>query len=437
MIKENIKMINYHFPKSFPRAEEIKVYVNKEEVDVLKTNVGYIVSVAYEGTVQIDIESVKKINKLTISPLRLNLKATINQEKAAIVVDENVYLYIEVDGVSRPIFFYGNKITNYNSDEATYYFKAGQIYEVGDLMLKDNESIYIEGGAIVVGGIRATNSSNIKIYGNGILDGSYFMNSGHRTILMDKCTMVEIKDITIIQPPCWMILIAGCTGVHIDHVKEIGEVIGSDGVDIVGSSDVLVENCIFRNNDDSIAIKAFERMCLDSGKYSGWNQKLDNIEIRHCTFINGGGGNAIEIGHELQIDEVKNIHFHDIDIVCVSGFGAAIAIHAGDRATVKDVIYENIRIQHYYDKLIDFRVMKSKFNSDEKRGQIRNILLRNIKVRESEYNPGYSISLIGGYDEEHTVEDVIFEEFYLNDRKIMNADQLDLHSKNVKNIIFR
>lgn len=432
-------MINYKFPKSFPKAEELKVYINGEQVDVLKTNTGYFVSVAYEGKVKLEIKAKQPIKDVKISPFRLNLEPKIEAEGAIITLEKNVSLYIEINGVSKPLFFYGNNITNYQAGEATYHFKGGQIYEVGDLYLKNNESLYIEGGAIVVGSLRAVNATNIKIYGHGVLDGSYFMNAGddHRTILMDKCTNVDIKDITIINPPSWMIMLAGCRGVHIDNVKEIGEVIGSDGTDIVGSSDVLIENCIYRNNDDSIAVKAFSGNILENGETCGWNKDIDNIEVRHCTFINGGGGNAIEIGHELQIEEAKNIKFKDIDIVCVKSFGAALAIHAGDRAVVRNVVYEDIRIQHYYDKLIDFRVMKSMYNSDKERGQIRDIYLKNIKVIVNCYNPGYSISLIGGYDPEHTVENIVFEDFYLNDTKVMNADQLDLHTKNCNNIIFK
>ncbi len=430
-------MVNYRFPKSFPRADEIKVWVNGEETDVLKTKAGYFVSVAYGGEAKIEIETANPVKGVSISPFRLNLKAEIEHHKATIHLDRDLYLYILIDGIKKPLYFYGNKITNDSPEEATYYYKSGQIYEVGEIHLKDNESLYIEGGAIVVGSIHAENASNIRIHGHGVLDGSYFANSSHKTILMDKCTKVEIKDVIIIQPPQWMILIAGCNGVHITDVKEIGEVMCSDGADLVGSSNVLIENCIFRNNDDSIAIKAFEDASVVTGGTCGWNRDIDNIEIRHCTFINGGAGNAIEIGHELQIEEVKNIRFIDIDIVCVESFGAALAIHAGDRATVKDVTYENIRIQHYYDKLIDFRVMRSMFNRDEKRGHIRNVKLKNIRVVENIYNPGYSISLIGGYDEEHLVEDIIFDDFYLNDRKVMNPDQLDLHTKHVKNIIFR
>jgi len=41
-------------------------------------------------------------------------------------------------------------------------------------------------------------------------------------------------------------------------------------------------------------------------------------------------------------------------------------------------------------------ITKSRFSSEEKIGRAQHILFRNIRVIASRYNPGYSISLIGG-----------------------------------------
>jgi hypothetical protein len=433
-------MMNLKYPRCFPKAEDIRVYVNGQAIEVLKTNVAYFAPVVYSGGVKVEVVADKKIGSVLVSPLRLDIKSEVEDNRITFKLEENLHLFIQMEGIKLPLFFYGNRRPDYGTDiEPTYYFKAGQIYEVGELLLKDNDVIYIEGGAVVKGCIRARNASNLKIYGQGVLDGSYFKDERgrRRTIFLDKCTNIEIRDIIIIEPPTWMIMLAGCKKVHIDGIKEIGEVIGSDGVDIVGSTNVLMENCILRNNDDCVVIKSVDRTYPETGEPCGWNNDVREVLVRKCTFINAQGGNAIEIGHELQTDEVSNIKFYDIDIVSVHGHGAALSIHAGDRATVKDIIFENIRVEHYYDKLIDFRVMCSKWNKDKERGQIRNILVKDIYVKEADYNPGYTISVIGGYDSEHTVEDVTFENFYLNDRKIMNATQLDLFTRDAKNITFK
>ncbi len=41
-------------------------------------------------------------------------------------------------------------------------YKGGQTYEVGKLELKDNESVFIEGGAVVKGCIHAKDAKDIS-----------------------------------------------------------------------------------------------------------------------------------------------------------------------------------------------------------------------------------------------------------------------------------
>ena len=141
-------MINYKYPRSFPKAEEIRLHVNGEEVDVLKTNVAYFASASYVGEAKVEITTASKAQNVKISPVRLGLKAEVKANSVTLSLKSNVYLHIEIEGVKLPLFFYGNPQKEYDGN-ATYYFKSGQIYEIGDLIIKDNESIYIEGGAVV------------------------------------------------------------------------------------------------------------------------------------------------------------------------------------------------------------------------------------------------------------------------------------------------
>jgi len=83
------------------------------------------------------------------------------------------------------------------------------------------------------------------------------------------------------------------------------------------------------------------------------------------------------------------------------------------------------------------RIIKSRYFKGEKRGSANNILFKNIDVTVSKYNPGYSISLIGGYDADHMIENVMFDNFKLNNVKVTNADQLDLFVKQAKKIVFK
>ena len=405
-------------------TETFKVLVNESEVNIqiFKTEAAYFIPAQIVTPAEIKFITDKK--QMRISPLRLNIQAEKLEDGFRFLLNENINLYIVLEGLDLPIFFYGGTPEEYDG-RATYFFKTGAVYEVGGIHLQDNESVYIESGAIVKGCITARNANNIKVYGQGILDGSFF---GHqRSIFFENCTDITIKDIIMINPTTWMTALFSCKNIYVGNIKQIGEVVSSDGIDIVGCKEVLVENCMLMNNDDCIAIKH-----MGADLYNP-----ENIRIRSCVLFNSHAGNAIEIGHELRCDEVSGIQFTDIDIIRVDGQGAPFSIHAGDRAHVHDILFENIYVEHYWDKLFDFRVMKSRFNTDKEYGRISNIILKNIHITKSIYNAGYSIAVIGGHDSEHKVSNVLFSDIYVGGEKILSPNQIDLYEKDTENIIFK
>ena len=433
-----------NYPTCMNIDRSFKVFVNDVEFHAFKTAEVCYIPVQYEEKAKVKIVTNGKFSNISVSPKRLNIQVKKTADGFEFELNKNLNLYITLDGFSLPIFFYGDKVEQYDG-KATYYFKGGAIYEVGEIVLRDNESVYIEAGAVVRGCIDALGAKNIKVYGQGILDGSYykFYNSeqdygkNRLGICFKKCENIEIKDIIMIEPTIWMVGLFGCKDVHIDNLKQIGEVISSDGIDIVGCQNVLIENCCLRNNDDCVVVK---HMIGDYGHIvveEDWLHTPANIRIRSCVFYNAAAGNAMEIGHELRNDIISDIVFSDIDIVQVAGQGAAFSIHVGDRATVKDVLFEDIYVEHYYDKLFDFRIMKSRFNRDKEYGRIQDITFKNVYITNSQFNPGYSISLIGGHDEQHKAENILFENVYINEDQLLDFKQIDIYTKFTENIEFR
>ena len=418
------------FNNTFPRADDIRIIVNGALQDVLKLDIAYFSAIEYAGTAQIEI--FVKCEKIKISPKRENIQFLRTKTGFSFSLTRNMNIIIQLDDIQ--LFLYGNKPESKNIS-ATYHFKSGKIYEMGEIRLNDNENIYIEGGSIVRGKITAVSAKNIKIEGPGIIDNSFYKSDDikSKTIYLKDCKNVTISDIILIEPQSWMVVLAGCTNVKINNLKELGEVISSDGIDIVGSNNIIIENSIFRNNDDCIAVKYIE---LESQTDSKLLKPIHDILVQNCIMFNSSAGNAMEIGHELRCTEVNDIVFKNIDIIRIDGYGAAFSIHAGDQAVVHNILYENIYVEHYYDKLIDFRVMCSRFNLSPERGKIENIRLKNIFVTQSIYNPGYSVSLIGGYDDNHAVNGIHFENFCLDGKKVKSNNMLDLHTKNAFNITY-
>ena len=429
----------YNYPRISPQNENFKVRANGKEIFVYNTSAEPFAAFSGSGIVHIEVETLQTKSDISISPKKLGIVSKFEGNKISFDLPSgnNVALVIE----SKPILFiYADKEAENipsPSGKGVYFFKAGQVYEVGELRLKDNETLYIEGGAVVRGCVRATSAKNVRIGGFGVLDGGYYSKGGTcRTIVFEDCRNSIIEDITIIEPTSWMIVLGISSEITVRNVKELGSVGSTDGCDVVGSNKIRIENCIFRNGDDCIAIKSLDLRSHGSATLD-FTGDVEDIEITGCTFVSYIGGTALEIGHELRTASIRNIRFTNCDIIGVHGYGGIFGIHNADRATVSDVLYENIRVEHYYNKLIDLKVIKSMWGKDSVRGQIRNVVLRNIAVTQSIYNSGYSMSLIGGYDSAHTVENVLFDNFMLNGVKVTNPDQLELYMKQAKDIKFK
>ena len=437
---ENTTVEKYTYPRIVPRSSEFKLTANGQEVFVYHTSAGPFAAFSCDGPVMVEIELPKGLRNLSVSPKKHGIQTEVSENTIrfdisgpkllALMQNEYPLMYIYANPLER------NKPDP--DDSSVHYFTAGQVYEIGDFRLNSNETLYIEGGAVVRGAIVASMAENIRIAGHGVLDGGYFApTQSRRSILLEGCKHSVIEDIIMIEPTSWMIVLGASEHITVRGVKQLGYVSTSDGVDIVGSRHIRVLDSFLRNGDDCIAIKSFNMARYERFASFDFSANVYDIEINGCIVLANIGGTAFEFGHELTTDSISDVRFIDCDVLGVHDHGGVFGIHNADRAVISNILYENIRVEHYYNKLIDTRIIKSRYHRDETRGQVRDVVFRNIDVTVSRYNPGYSISLIGGYDENHTVENVVFDNFRMNGVKVTNADQLDLFLKHTKNVIFQ
>lgn len=439
-VNQDHEVIAYKYPQICPTSNDYLIKINGKELPVYSTSAGSFVAFESEVNVQVEIWIKHPVKQAAIYPKRYNILPEFENHMLRFNMPAPSKIMIEIEGREQ-LFIYANNIERNKpgpDDEGIHFFESGQVYEVGELHLKDNETVYIEGGAVVRGSIRATSAKNVKVTGRGILDGGYYKGIPNRPkfVLFEDCQDVTLEDIIMIEPQTWMVTLYMCDGVDIKNLKQLGSGHGSDGVDVVGSKNVHIDNCMFRNGDDCIVMKSFKRPEYSENKLNEWNG-VHNVLVTNCAVQANLGGQAFEIGHELLRGPIENIKFVDCDVMGVHGQGGVFGIHNSDAALVRNITYENIRVDHFYNKLVDFRIIESRWSDDPERGSAENILLKDIDVAVSMYNPGYSISLIGGFDENHKIKNVTFDNFRLNGKKITNADQLDLYIKQAENITFK
>ena len=443
-MKDNL--VVYDQPREMPRAEGVRVTVEGRDVPVLSTrDVNYVIF-AFEGTVQVRVEFGTgsahdapalqvHVDKPSICPLSRGIAVSFEDETACFELPEPRPVSLEIPGKKILYLFATEPISQMpdpDSDDVVF-FASGQVHSDETVVLKSNQTLFLEGGAVLRCRIWTEGAQNVTIAGHGILDLSQFTNMGH-SIRFTKCRNVDVSGITMIDSQGWNIMLHRCKDAEVRDVKQIGMVIASDGIDIVASEDVLVDNCFLHNNDDCIAVKCYPNI----SKYD-LRDPLDSVSVRNVTIQNSVlcntyAGNVMEIGFELSGDTVEDVTFRNCDVLGSHSIGGIFTIHNGDRAVVRNIRYEDIRIEHIYARFVDFTILLSRYSCDTERGQIQNVTLKNIRFPIDIYN---SISLVGGYDETHTVNDIHFENVYVGERKVTHPDDLNLYSKYSQNVTFR
>ncbi len=431
----------YSHPRSLPRSTDYQLTINEQRVEVLATEVtdfaiGALTPDDFPARIEVTVLRPAHTHQVTIRPLGKNITANVSGCKVSFTLDRPEKLAVDFGSGSKSLYLFAQPPeTNppVVGAAGVVSFPAGQITEIPLLTLEDGQTLYLPGGAVLKGRIHIKSKNGIRICGHGVFDGSFYAKDtggAVPSIIVERCPGVLVEDITMVRPQSWMLVLAACAGATVRNLKQIGEVISSDGIDVLGSSDVLIEDCFLHNNDDCVVVKAF-----DLGANNVADTRVDgrenvrNVLVRHCTFANWMCGNAMEIGHELSVDSVQGITFRDIDVLHVHGTGAVFSLHNNDRALISDVLFEDIRVEHCYDKFIDFRLSKSRFSTDAERGRITGVTLRNIVWHRSIYSSGYTISLIGGWDSDHTIEDVILENIVINGTPVRHLDELEINTR--------
>ncbi len=434
------EFVLYAYPADAPRAAHVRVFVNQQEAFVYCTAAAAFVCFSCAGAVELRAEFTRPVAGVRVRPYSRGLTAVADGQTVSLSLPHPALFCIETHG-DVPLYIFANPPEDdvpAPDDPGVRWFAGGRNYDIGELRLHDNETLYLAGGAVLRGCVRALHARNIRVRGHGILDGSLMHGPGRRRRLMlfDHCRHVSVDGIVMIEPPSWMLVLGACQDVSVRNVKQLGAVVTSDGVDIVGSSRVEIDGCLIANNDDCIAIKSVTYKDRPHDPHEDLSGNVAAVRVRGCAFFNGPAGNAMEIGYELQADLIEDVVFSDCDVVHVHGFGAAISTHNSDRALVRAIRYENIRVEHCYDKLVELRVISSRYGRDPERGRIQDVTLKDIQITYDRANPGHTVSLIGGFDADHLVEDVTFDNVCINGQLVTCADQLDLYVKYARGIVF-
>ncbi|OMF18892.1 hypothetical protein BK133_30155 [Paenibacillus sp. FSL H8-0548] len=305
-----------------------------------------------------------------------------------------------------------------NEQPEILYFLPGLHYiEETLLKIPSGKTIYIAGGAAVVGSMVCDHVKDVTIRGRGIVYLAEFHRfTAFRGVRILFSSNIEVEGITTLNPPHYSIYIGGSEHIRIHNFKSFSCKGWSDGIDIMSSSFIDIDDIFLRTSDDSIAIYG-----------SRWDYTGDS---RHITVRNSSFW--ADVAHPLMIgthgnyhkngDIIEHIRFENIDILehhePQENYQGAMTINAGDLNTVRHITYDNIRVEHFeLGRLFDIRVVWNKDYNPVPGNRIENIVLQNIEYNGQGANP----SRIYGYSGERYVAGVIIRNVKVNGEKVTHA----------------
>lgn len=215
------------------------------------------------------------------------------------------------------------------------------------------------------------------------------------------CSRILVEGITIRNSPFWTIHPVYCDNVIVRRITIDSHYPNNDGCDPESTSNVLIEDCIFRTGDDAIAIKSGRD---EDGRRIGRPSK--NIVIRNCLFHSECNG--LCIGSEMS-GGVENVYMDDIRIGTVKN--ALYFKSNRDRGGyIRNVQVSNITIERSKGAILRFETNYFGFRGGRHASLYENFRFSNVKAQCSD---NYAI-FMDGY-EEKLIRDIMIEHFYVRE----------------------
>jgi hypothetical protein len=425
-------LILYDAPAGAQSANDFEVRINNQRTFVYNTRPAAFAYFSFNGTVNVTVVCPGEIYSYDIRPKQKAIVATIYRNEIHFTLSGPCNISIEINkNIKRPLFLFANPLETTIHKRGTpnvLFYEKGKIHEVGLVNVSSNQTVYIEGGAIVRGSFIAK-GKNIRLLGRGVLDNSRYTRGEARPIEIQQSDRVLLDGFIITESKHWT---AGCyasKNITYRNIKIVSDNDWDDGIDIVGSQNVLVDSCFIRTKDDCIAVKA------GVGYFTKFENSynVDSVTIQNSVLWNGVWGNGMEIGFETRTDTIKNILFKNCDVIHTEGPEGTFTIHNGDRAVIKNVRYQDIRVEDAKGYLIDFKILDSQYTKDKKKGVIDQVYFQNITVEGNVF----PTSLLLGFDEQHKISNVTLDNVLIHGKKAGSAYDAMLATIHIENLSFR
>jgi hypothetical protein len=232
--------------------------------------------------IMLRIETDEPIERVDLRPKEFGIRHRIGDQYIEIFLDQPRLFTVEVNGHEQALCVFANEPFTYTIDNKTLYFGKGE-HHVGMIYPEDGQTIIIDEGAIVYGGIYAYKVNNVTICGRGILDSSHLLRGDelfdrHDALAEEMmslgltecdvryycafnaygCKNLTVDGIILRDSPFWTFTLRNaCRHVTLNNIKLIGQWrYNADGFDLCNCYDVTLKNSFVRSFDDCVVVRA-------------------------------------------------------------------------------------------------------------------------------------------------------------------------------------
>lgn len=384
---------------------------NKHEV----SEISYCV---FDFTGDVFVRVISKNRKFTTARIRPDYRGTIanvqNDSTVQFLLFQPENVSVELDGditnnllvfTSKPALSKEDAEAEAKAQGRTFKYYAPGYYATPDsIAVPSNTTVYLAPGSYFAGTFSIDDAHDVSILGRGIArptrgyEGCRIRRGRNIVIdgmVLNTCPMGESQNVTL------------------HDVRSISHPSWGDGLNVFGGcSDILFDRVFCRNSDDCTTAYATRK---------GFSGNVRNITMRNSTLW-------ADVAHPIFIglhgnsergDTIENLRYENIDILGQAepqvDYQGCLAINCGDNNLVRNVTFDNIRIEQIEQgSILQAKVCwNDKYCTAPGRG-VENITFRNIRYYG---DPSY-ISVINGYNEERTIRKISFEGLKINGRTI-------------------
>ena len=388
-------------------------------------------------TVTVNVLPAQKITAVSAHPLSRGIAVQRDGNVCTFRVDRpgSVTLLINGEYGGCPLYIFFNPPAEAPPKDAIVFAPGKHVLGYDKpITLTNGQSVYLAGGAWVEGIIRATDARNIRILGRGVLCQSVVQGKDYTGapsappgICLVNCQDVTLEGIIETRSVIgWCSLVMNCERMTVRGYNVITPMGWStDGFNPCNSRDITIERCFFRTGDDCISIKGNMGPDLFKEPHAppAGQPPVENIVVSNCVFW-GEGNNVTAIGSETRARYMRNIRFQDCDVLYHKRDSEAVfAIIPLHGTEIRDIVYDDIRIEQCIGQLFNFRFLDSIFGipgDQSYPGAISNVTIRKISVGHQENGPR---STFFGYSEAKQIQHVTIQDLRYGGKPIRNPKE--------------